>query len=100
MFSDIVVPLDGSREANIAVPHACLMARVSGATVTLLRVVSSGREVPEGQAFLDSVAREYAASDVTIDVVARNGHQRTSSSTTSANVEPTSSSCAHTDVPG
>src|SRR4051812_39866414 len=77
MFSHIVVPLDGSRESNTAVPHACFMARVSGATVTLLRVVSSGREVPKGQEFLDSVAREYAASDVTINVVARDGHPAT-----------------------
>src|SRR5689334_6211282 len=77
MFSHIVVPLDGSREANIAVPHACLMARVSGATVTLLRVVSSGREVPKGQEFLHSVAREYGASNVTVDVMARDGHPAT-----------------------
>ena len=73
MFSQIVVPLDGSREANIAVPHAHLMARASNATVTLLRVVSHGRDVADGQAFLDGVAREYAAPDVKINLAVREG---------------------------
>ena len=73
LFSQIVVPLDGSREANIAVPHAHLMARASDATVTLLRVVPHGRDVADGQAFLDGVAREYAAPDVKINLAVREG---------------------------
>lgn len=73
MFSKIVVPLDGSSEANIAVPLACLMARISGGSVTLLRVVSTGREVAEGQTFLEGVARDNASPDVSIEVAVREG---------------------------
>jgi len=73
VFSQIVVPLDGSREANIAVPHAHLMARASDATVTLLRVVPHERDVADGQAFLDRVAREYAAPDVKVNLAVREG---------------------------
>jgi nucleotide-binding universal stress UspA family protein len=73
MFFQIVVPLDGSREANIAVPHAHLMARASDATVTLLRVVSHGRDVADGQAFLEGVAREYTAAGVKTNLAVREG---------------------------
>jgi nucleotide-binding universal stress UspA family protein len=73
MFSHLVAPLDGSREGKLAVTHAYLMARISGATVTLLRVVPHQRDVADGQAFLDEVAREYPAPDLTIDQVVREG---------------------------
>lgn len=73
MFTHLVVPLDGSREGKLAVPHAYLIARISGAKVTLLRVVSHQRDVADGQAFLDEVAREYAAADLAIDPVVRQG---------------------------
>ncbi|MBV9323906.1 MAG: universal stress protein [Chloroflexi bacterium] len=73
MFRHLIVPLDGSREANVGVPHAYRIARGSGARVTLLRVVSHGRDVADGQAFLDGVAHEYAAPDLAIEVVVREG---------------------------
>jgi nucleotide-binding universal stress UspA family protein len=73
MFTHLVAPLDGSREGTIAVPHAYLMARLSGAKVTLLRVVSNERDVADGQTFLDQVAREYTAPDLAIDQVVRQG---------------------------
>jgi nucleotide-binding universal stress UspA family protein len=75
MFRHLVVPLDGSREANVAVPHAYRMARGSGsdASVTLLRVVSHGRDVAAAQAFLDGVAHEHAAADLAVDGVVREG---------------------------
>jgi nucleotide-binding universal stress UspA family protein len=73
MFTRIVVPLDGSPEGTIAVPHACLMARVSGATVTLLRAVGHEREVADAQTFLDGLAREYGTPEVRIDGVVRQG---------------------------
>jgi nucleotide-binding universal stress UspA family protein len=73
MFTHLVAPLDGSREGKLAVLHAYLMARISGATVTLLRVVSHQRDVAGGQAFLDEVAGEYAAPDLAIDKVVREG---------------------------
>ena len=73
MFTRLVVPLDGTREANIAVPHALRMARVSGGAVTLLRVVSHARDTAEAQTFLDDVQRQYAAPDLTIDTAVREG---------------------------
>jgi len=40
MFSHLIVPLDGGPESNVALTQACVMARISGARVTLLRVYS------------------------------------------------------------
>ena len=40
MFQRIVVPLDGSRRAERAIPVAARIARASGGSVVLLRVVS------------------------------------------------------------
>jgi nucleotide-binding universal stress UspA family protein len=73
MFSHIVVPLDGSPEANVAVAHAMLLARLCDARVTLLRVVSNGQDVPEAQALLEGIARESATPNVTMDVAVREG---------------------------
>jgi nucleotide-binding universal stress UspA family protein len=73
MFSHIVVPLDGSPEGNVAVAHASLLARLCDATVTLLRVVSSGRDVPAAQALLEGLARDYATPNVSMNVVVREG---------------------------
>jgi nucleotide-binding universal stress UspA family protein len=73
MFTRIVVPLDGSPEGTIAVPHACLMARVSGATVTLLRAVGHDRDVAAAHTFVDGLARENATPEVRIDAVVRQG---------------------------
>ncbi len=73
MFTRIVVALDGSPEGTIAVPYACLMARISGASVTLLRVVGHERDAAGGQAFVDGLAREYGTPEVHIDTLVREG---------------------------
>ncbi|MBV9545253.1 MAG: universal stress protein, partial [Chloroflexi bacterium] len=73
IFSHILVPLDGSAEANIAVAQACTLAASSGATITLVRVVSSAKEVTDAEAFLADIARQYATSNQRIETVARDG---------------------------
>jgi nucleotide-binding universal stress UspA family protein len=44
MFKHILVPLDGSARAELAIPVAAHIARVSGASVILLRVASTPAE--------------------------------------------------------
>jgi len=44
MFRHILVPLDGSSLAEQALPLAARLAKVSGGTITLLRVTSLGVE--------------------------------------------------------
>jgi nucleotide-binding universal stress UspA family protein len=73
MFTRIVVPLDGSPEGTVAAPLACLMARVSGATVTLLRAVGHERDVADAQTFVDGLAREYGTPEVRVDAIVREG---------------------------
>ena len=41
MFQRILVPLDGSTRAESAIPIAARIARASGASVTLVRVVTT-----------------------------------------------------------
>lgn len=43
MFDDLLVPLDGSPEAESALAHAEAVARATGATVHVLRVIRPGR---------------------------------------------------------
>lgn len=46
MFQSILVPLDGSVRAEQAIPVAARIARASGGTITLLRVLSSTELLP------------------------------------------------------
>ena len=48
MFQHILVPLDGTKEAELALLFAARIARVSGATLTLLSVISERVAVPVG----------------------------------------------------
>lgn len=45
MFQRLLVPLDGSTRAELALPVAARLARASGGTVVLLRVVSPSPEI-------------------------------------------------------
>lgn len=45
MYSQILVPLDGSENSERALPHAQELARVSGATLHLIQVVSHSEEL-------------------------------------------------------
>ncbi len=40
MVSQIIVPLDSSTRAEAILPHACALARATGSTITLLRVIT------------------------------------------------------------
>ncbi len=68
MFSNIIVPLDGSAESNAALPAARTVAQATGATVTLLRVVRP-RDAAGGQvsAELGRIQAELAQSVTHVD---------------------------------
>src|SRR5262252_6388908 len=75
MFSHLIVPLDGSPESNLAVTQACVIARLTGARMTLLRVYASTSPTPETMQFLHEAARECADDLPTgsVDVAALGG---------------------------
>jgi nucleotide-binding universal stress UspA family protein len=74
MFTHLIVPLDGSPESNVAVTQACVIARITGASVTLLRVYSGNSPTPESIEFLNSVAQQHGDPEVPIDVAALVGN--------------------------
>ena len=75
LFTRILVPLDGSPESNVALPLARTMARATGATIAMLRVLSpdAGSGVGEIRKALDRAAAELAGGGVQADVVLRLG---------------------------
>jgi nucleotide-binding universal stress UspA family protein len=73
MYSQILVPLDGSENSERALPHAQELAQASGATLHLIQVVSRSEELDmvrgEGYDFLaaeysQELAREYIAARI------------------------------------
>jgi nucleotide-binding universal stress UspA family protein len=68
MFTHFIVPLDGSPESAIAVTQACVIARLTGAGITLLRVYSGGSPTPESVEYLHTVALECGELSERIDV--------------------------------
>lgn len=56
LFDRITVPLDGSEEAERALPVAAALAHRAGTTLTLLMVVSHQDHVPRAHALLDRAA--------------------------------------------
>ena len=103
MFNDIVVPLDGSSLAEKAVPIAAGLARLSGATVHLVRVVSRSPEleashisgigtnpqeveyardiakrlvetqIKTGRSYLDGMAEQLRKDGVTVETAVKEG---------------------------
>src|SRR6185312_8976413 len=61
MFTHILVPLDGSRRAEQALPVAARLAHASGGTVVLLQVVSMANQ------FISYVAMEPIITQRLID---------------------------------
>ena len=65
MFTNVIVPLDGSREATAALPTARALAAAAGARMSLVRVVRRpagpfachATEVHEAADYLDRVVR-------------------------------------------
>ena len=81
MFSNVLVPLDGSPEAATALPAAQALASSLGARISLLRVVRRPDvqfdmhvdEIREAAGYLDGVARELASSNLRVSTHARSG---------------------------
>jgi nucleotide-binding universal stress UspA family protein len=82
MFTNVIVPLDGSHEASAAIPVARTLAALDGARLSLLRVVhrpvgvfaSHVNQVREASAYLDAVVRDKLAEvDVPIATHVRSG---------------------------
>lgn len=87
MYSRLLVPLDGSATAHLALDHAAALARMSGATIVLLNVIeelkhSNGFERPmvyiqeirprfleAGQALLDKAATELRNRGVPVETI-------------------------------
>jgi nucleotide-binding universal stress UspA family protein len=74
MFKRVLVPLDGTPQSNAALPLARTMARTTGATITLLRVLpaDSGATAAVNHA-LERVASELAEQGVQVNGVVRVG---------------------------
>jgi nucleotide-binding universal stress UspA family protein len=73
MFTHLIVPLDGSAESNVAVTQACVIARLTGAGMTLLRVYSSNSPTPETMQFLHAAAEQCGDLSGKIEVAALGG---------------------------
>ncbi len=73
LFEKLLVPLDGTAESAVALPIARAMARATGATVTLLRVLAADEEdrtTREAQRELDGIAAELTAGGLTVALTA------------------------------
>jgi nucleotide-binding universal stress UspA family protein len=101
MFQRIVVPLDGSRTAAEALPHARAVAKRFGSTIHLVRAVhtlgeltevatpsvasqaavsqdvisrmDSAKEQTEARQYLDAVGKELAADEIKVETRVRAG---------------------------
>jgi nucleotide-binding universal stress UspA family protein len=81
MFTSILVPLDGTRESEVALSPARTLASTLGAEIILLRVVPtdgkvsvlSTPELNEASDYLESLASRLHQTDVHIEVVVSHG---------------------------
>jgi nucleotide-binding universal stress UspA family protein len=81
MFSTVLVPLDGSPAAEMALPTARGLATALGAQVNLLRVVrrpvglldGHAAAIREAASYLDGLARELSASNLRVRTQVRSG---------------------------
>ena len=76
MYSRILVPLDGTAESNAALPAARTMAKATGASVFLLRVVESSdanTSPDDATDKLKRVAAELAGNGVQVESAVRTG---------------------------
>ena len=84
MFTSILVPLDGTRESEVALSPARMLTSTLGAEIILLRVVPtdgkvsvlSTPELNEASDYLESVASRLHKTDVHIEVVVSHGGER------------------------
>jgi nucleotide-binding universal stress UspA family protein len=76
MFNQILVPLDGTPESNVALPAARTMAQVTGASVFLFQVLESAAATASANETADRlrrVAAELAGSGVRVESAVRPG---------------------------
>jgi nucleotide-binding universal stress UspA family protein len=76
MFSQLLVPLDGTSESEVALEPACALARSSGAEIVLLRVMpgsASHAEETEAVGHLEWTAAELRTRDVAVGTEVRRG---------------------------
>lgn len=82
MFKNVIVPLDGSREATAALPVARTLAALGGARISLSRVIHRpaglfaphANEVREAAAYLDAIAdEELGTSGLPVSTRVRSG---------------------------
>jgi nucleotide-binding universal stress UspA family protein len=82
VFTNVIVPLDGSHDAAAAIPVARTLAALGGGRLSLLRVVhrpaglfaSHVNQVREASAYLDRVVRDQLAGlDLTVSTHVRSG---------------------------
>jgi nucleotide-binding universal stress UspA family protein len=73
VFTNILVPIDGTPQANVALPLARTVATSTGAKITLLEVAQP--HAPSDRAavvtHLDAIARELTAGGVSVTAVVR-----------------------------
>ena len=77
MFTRLIVPLDGSPQANAALPLAVTFAHATGARIALLRVISESEPEQPILASLDRIAHELAPIDARVTSVIRRGDPAT-----------------------
>jgi nucleotide-binding universal stress UspA family protein len=81
MFKNILVPIDGTAESNAALPFARTVARETGASITLLRVLRPAEFASNREAFTDAanavkqIAAEMSSAEVTFETVVREGEE-------------------------
>lgn len=73
MYQRMMVPLDGSELAQVALPHALDMCRAFGATLVLLHVRDRGSSAEASQRYLDYTSRQLANSGVPIELALHEG---------------------------
>jgi nucleotide-binding universal stress UspA family protein len=75
MFRKILVPLDGTAEAAVALAPAIALAKATQARVTLVRVVESTEDesTPTASHTLERIGDELASAGVVTDTVMRDG---------------------------
>src|SRR5579864_3980609 len=71
MFSNILVPLDGTAQSNAALPLARTIAQATGGTITLLRVVKADDATKPAEATneLRSIAAELTTTGLPVKTV-------------------------------
>ena len=66
MFHRILVPLDGTPQATVALPVACALAQAYRSQIVLFRVVDTTAKRYDAQNELEQIAGDYASSSLPV----------------------------------